>query len=350
MPVGPSSRRWAVMAAVLVLAWGAACGIDAGSQTGADQGACAEGRTLKFAYYAFFDPVSASADSDPGSPGFTEHVGYEADLLTALEAMEGAGLRFDRTPITEWADIWLLPVGPDFDIAGGGITILESRTVGADGTQVVEFTSGHIAFRQSLLVRAEDAVRYPTHGHLTGDHRVGVLAGTTGEARLLQLTGLTDSQGRLDAGVRVVTDTGTVTADGGAGYVITAADASPGLERRRRLQPSSAGMPVVIYLGENTGEADLLDALADGSVDAVARGEIGNVQAARTYHDGGVLAVTALDSEVELGGWALPVAERALIACLDEKLGYLTDNRAIGFAEWIADPEVFLRRARDWSP
>lgn len=49
------------------------------------------------------------------------------------------------------------------------------------------FTAGHIEFRQSLLVRAADAQRLGRHRDLTDADRVGVLAGTTGEARLLEL-------------------------------------------------------------------------------------------------------------------------------------------------------------------
>ena len=78
------------------------------------------------------------------------------------------------------------------DIAGGGITILESRTRNAAGEVAVAFTSSHIAFRQSLLVRAADAERLSTHEGLTREVRVGVLRGTTGEARLLQITRLAD--------------------------------------------------------------------------------------------------------------------------------------------------------------
>ena len=336
---------------VVALVWGAACGVGDSSGPGEPSGACADGRTLRFAFYAFFDPVSHSADADPESEGFGRHLGYESDLLTALEAMEGAGLRFDRTPVAEWDDIWLLPSGPDFDIAGGGITILESRTADAEGNRVVEFTSGHITFRQSLLVRAEEAARYPTHDHLTSDVRVGVLATTTGEDRLLQLTGLTDSRGRLAAGTQIALDSRTVLADGTDRYTITPAGASADLQGRRRLLPPSPEMPQVVYVGANTGERALLDAVRDGLIDAVARGEIGNQEAARTYGGGGVFAVTALDTEVEeLGGWALPVAEQDLLACLNDKLDYLTDGRQIGYAEWRADPQTFLRRARAWSP
>ena len=48
--------------------------------------------------------------------GFNVHRGYEADLLTALEAMEGANLAFDRRGIAEWDGIWLLPAGPQYDL------------------------------------------------------------------------------------------------------------------------------------------------------------------------------------------------------------------------------------------
>ncbi|MDE0121357.1 MAG: transporter substrate-binding domain-containing protein [bacterium] len=344
------SGRLLVSLAAVVLTILAACGQASPDQPEPVSGACAEGRTLRFAFYAFFEPVSASADPDPDSAGFADHVGYEADLLTALEEMDGAGLVFDRIPVAEWPDIWLLPAGDEVDVAGGGITILESRTRDPAGDEVVVFTSGHVGFRQSLLVRVAEAPLYATHADLTEEVRVGVLAATTGEARLLQLTGLADPRGTLAEGTRIVTDAGPLVADGSDRYVITAAGSSPGLEGRQRIDPPSSEMPVVVYLGEDTGETELLDALADGSIDAVARGEIGNLEAARANGDGGTFAVTALDPEVELGGWTLPATEPALIACLDEKLDYLTDHRTIGYAEWVADPDVFLRRARSWTP
>ncbi len=350
MPIQSFSGRLLVSLAAVALSGLAACGETTPDPPEAVSGACAEERTLRFGFYAFFEPVSAGADPDPDSAGFSDHVGYEADLLTALEEIGGVGLVFDRIPVAEWQDIWLLPAGDGFDVAGGGITILESRTRGVTGDEVVVFTSGHIGFRQSLLVRVADASLYATHADLTEDVRVGVLAGTTGEARLLQLTGLADSHGTLAEGTGIVTDAGPLVADGSDRYVITAAGSSPRLEGRRWLEPPSPDMPVVVYPGEATGENELLAALADGSIDAVARGEIGNLESARAYGGGGAFTVTALDSEVELGGWTLSVAERSLVACLDEMLDYLTDHRAIGYAEWAADPDVFLRRSRSWTP
>ena len=309
--------------------------------------ACAEGETLNFAFYAFFEPVSFSANPDPDSADFHRHSGYEADLLSALEAMDGAGLRFNRIPIADWPGIWLLPATDDFDVAGGGITILDSRTRDADGSHAVSFTSGHIAFRQSLLVRAGDAERYATHDDLTSGARVGAITDTTGEARLLQLTGLADSEGALARGTQVVTASGTATADGTGAYVITAAGSSANVDGRERILPPSPAMPEVVYF---EAEAGMIDALADGSLDAVARGAVGNTEVAYSYGGGGVLAVTALDSAVELGGWALRADAGDLIACLNDKIDFLTADRTIGYPEWRADPEVFLTRARSWSP
>ena len=306
-----------------------------------------DGRALDVAFYAFFAPVSYSADEDPASAGFKTHMGYEADLLSALEAMESAGLSFSRTPIQAWDDIWLLPATPEYDIAGGGITILDSRERNAAGDGVVAFTSGHIAFRQSLLVRAEDADRLNSHAKLTSDARVGALAGTTGEARLLVLTGLADAEGRLAAGTRIETPQGEVVADGSADYFITAAGESPSLAGRTRMHPPSDALPQVVYLGDELGEEELLDALAAGDIDAVARGEIGNRDAA--YESGGAFVVTAPDTAFELGGFTLAVEDVELLACLNERIDYLTDERRIGYAEWLADSSVFMRRAQGWG-
>ncbi len=335
---------WAVVALALVHTL-AACGPPA-HEDPLSAACTSDGQQLRVGFYAFFEPVSYSADPDPGAAGFGQHRGYEADLLTALEALDGAGLSFIRYPIQPWDDIWLIPAGDDADMVGGGITILDSRTRNATGAQVVRFTSGHITFRQSLLVRAGQADRLSSYDRLTSRHRVGALAGTTGEARLLELTGLVDSAGVLAAGTRAHTRSGMVIADGSAAYVITAASVSPDLERRQRLEPPAPDMPQVVYLGEESGETELLQALRDGRIDALARGEIGNRDA--VHASGDAFEIAALDTEVEYGGFALAADAAELAACIDAKLNWLTDNRRIGYAEWRNNPGVFLRRAETW--
>ncbi len=83
---------------------------------------------------------------------------------------------------------------------------------------------------------------------------------TTGEARLLQITGLTDGDSVLVAGTRIDTPGGTVIADDTAAYAIRAAKASASLKGRPRIYPLNESMPEVVYLGDVRGEIELLDA------------------------------------------------------------------------------------------
>jgi len=308
--------------------------------------ACADS-ALKLGFYAYFPPVSYSADADPESEAFHEHRGYEADLLSALEAMAGAGLAFRRIAIPLWDEIWLRAASPEFDIIGGGITRLDSRRFDEEGQERIAFTAGHIQFRQSLLTRADDAERLRSYRRLNSDTVVGVLPGTTGEFRLLQLTGWVDEAGVLAAGAEVETASGTVTTDGSTDYVLSPAAVSPVLAQRRSLHPPAPSLPRVIYLGGERGESELLEALAAGEIDAVARGEAGNRDAVRATD--GALAVAALDEEVEYGGFALDVDAVDLRVCLDERINWLTDGGEIAYADWLADADVFLRRAALWD-
>ena len=91
---------------------------------------------------------------------------------------------------------------------------------------------------------------------------------------------------------------------------------------------------------------ELLQALRDGRIDALARGEIGNRDA--VHASGDAFEVAALDAKVEYGGFALAADAGELAACIDAKINWLSDNRRIGYAEWRNDPSVFLRRAETW--
>jgi hypothetical protein len=59
--------------------------------------------------------------------------------------------------------------------------------------------------------------------------------------------------------------------------VITAANASAALDGRTRIHPPSESMPQVVHLGDTLRESELLEALRNGAIDAVARGEIGSL-------------------------------------------------------------------------
>ena len=103
-------------------------------------------------------------------------------------------------------------------------------------------------------------------------------------------------------------------------------------------------MPQVIYLDD---ERKLLDALRNGDIDAIARGEIGNTDAANQSN--GAFVVTALDPAIEYGGFTVAAGNADLLARLNGHLDYLTDSRRIGYAEWAADPMVFMDRAAKWE-
>ena len=320
----------------LVATW--SCSTDEMADSNAATGCAEPDTTLKLGYYAYFEPVSfVNPDESPYL-----HYGFESDLLTALEAIDGANLAFERTPIEEWDGIWLKSSN-EFDIVGGGITILESRTMDASGVARVQFTDGHIAFRQSLLTRTADADAFSSYDALTSDIRVGALAGTTGEARFLQLAGLADADGVLAEGTSVQTSAGEVLADGSADFFITAAETAPQFDGRTLLTPPSDAFPTVVYLGDHLGEIELLDALENGDIDAIARGEIGNSDAANASD--GMFTVPLRDSKSEWGGFTVSEDSTDLLSCINGHVNYLTDNRQIGYAEWLADPGVFMSRA-----
>ena len=308
--------------------------------------ACAD-HTLAVGFYAFFEPVSYNASDDPDADEFHKHLGYESDLLSAMEAMADAGLTFARSAIPTWAGIWLRSASHDYDIVLGGITNLDTRRYDKDGVEQIAFTSSHLTFRHSLLTRAEAAERLDSYAALTSDDRVGVVPSTTGESRLLEITGLTDADGVLLAGVTVETPAGALTADGSADYVITAADESDGLEGRTRLLPPDESKPQVVYLGAELGEVVLIDALKDGEIDAIARGQIGNGLVASASD--GELVISALDEAVEYGGLSTDVDAVDLRECLNDKIEWLTDDGALDYADWLDAPEVFMARAKLWN-
>ena len=302
------------------------------------------GEKIKFGYYAYFEPISFRANGEGSILATGYHVGYEADLLSAIEFMGENPIQFDRIPIENWTDIWLQPAVTDLDIVGGGITILESRHFDAEGVRAIEFTDGHVKFRQSLLTRTKDASYLRTYGHLTDDIRIGVLRDTTGEAHLLQAVGLIDSTGAVAKDTLIITTSREI-ADGTDKFRISATETTPNLTGRRMIVPAVATLPQIVYLGDEEGEIELLSALGSGKIDAIARGEIGNLHAARDPK----FAVSLLDDRIEFGGFALPVKNNGLLECMNQNLNWLTDQRQIGYAEWFADPDIFIDRANLWN-
>ncbi|MFO1539244.1 MAG: substrate-binding periplasmic protein [Chloroflexota bacterium] len=221
---------------------------------------------------------------------FGEGEGYEADLVRAIAAVWGVAVSF--TPIETFDGIWLTPSDPALgcDLAIGGITPTEARI-----EQGATFSPLTARYAQTLLVRRADVdsgriAGYPSFAGT--DMVIGVVPGTTGE-----------EYGRIRAAE--------------AGLAETAI----------RTYPS---------------EDELLVALAAGEIDAIARGEIGN-----RYQESIDPSVVTVDPR-DFGdgfGFALDPANPDLIAAIAATLGLVTADGTIGFADWLADPGIFLATA-----
>ena len=301
---------------------------------------------VAYGFYTDYRPVSYAATQDSSDPAFHQALGYEPDLIAGVEALANGKLTFDRVGIgNPFSGIWYKAAEDGFDIVGGGITALEQRTFDADGTRVIRFGSSHLSFRQSLLVRTASAIN--GYGDLTGEHRVGVFRGTTGEETLLRLTGIENADGQLLSGTRVELTDGSVIVAGEPGSAealrITASGASGPVSARARLLPASEDLPDVRYY-DSDGEQ--IDALAEGEIDAVAGDEIGHRSAASAV--AGLRVTEPADIAAEQSGFsyaATPEGDR-LRNAMDAFIGCLTANRSIGFQQWSeGDGNVFLERA-----
>ena len=301
---------------------------------------------VTYGFYTDYRPVSYAATQDASDPAFQRALGYEPDLIEGIEALANGKLAFNRIGIgNPFSGIWYRAADDRFDIVGGGITALEQRTFDADGTRVIRFGSSHLSFQQSLLVRAMSSIS--GYGDLTGEHRVGVFRGTTGEETLLRLTGIENADGELLSGTRVELTDGSVIVAGEPGSAealrITASGASDLVSARLRLIPASDTLPEVRYY-DSDGEQ--IEALAEGEIDAVAGDEIGHRSAASAVP--GLRVTAPADIAAEQSGFsyaATPEGDR-LRNAMDAFIGCLTANRSIGFQQWSeSDGNVFLQRA-----
>ncbi len=303
-------------------------------------------RRVTYGFYTDFNPLSYAATQDQSDPAFNRPLGYEPSLVAAVETFAGGRLSVSPVGIgNPFAGIWLKAADTGYDLVGGGVAPLDRRTRDGAGRQVIRFGVGHLEFRQSLLVRTGSAIE--RHGDLTAGHTVGVLRGTTGESRLLALTGITDAQGVIGAGARIeLADGAEVTigaTGGGRAFRIAGAGQPDAIAGRVRLRPAGGDRPEVIYFNS---EAEQVEAVLAGVVDAIARGEVGNLMAARERSG---LRVTAFDDTgrepVAFSYPATPDGD-ALRGAVDGVIRCLTDDGAGSFAEWLAsDGTLFAQRA-----
>ena len=247
-----------------------------------------------------------------------------------------------------------LPAGPEYDLIGGGITILDSRTRDAAGKRGGGFyqRTHHFSPVTAGARRGRGAV-LSSHAALTMRRARGrAWPAPRANSDLLELTGLVDANGVLAAGTRVETAHGVP-------WWPTAARTSAITACGRH---GEFGRPAVRIVSTRRDvcrrwsiwETELGEALnssrpsATGADRRAWPGAKSATATPRSAADGG-LVVTALDDAVEHGGFTLAVEDAALAACIDEKINWLTDDRRIGYAEWVEEPQVFMRRAQLWN-
>ena len=301
---------------------------------------------VQYGFYTDYNPVSYSVAQESESQ---RPMGYEPDLVAAVEALSGGRLSFNGLAIgNPFSGIWLKAAQEPHDMVGGGITALPERARDAEGWPVIRFGVGHISFSQSLLVHEGSAIE--RHEDLTSEHHVGTYRATTGEKRLLELTAIIDSAGFLRAGTKVILAGGTFltagTPNSESALRIAAGTGSAAIATRIRLTPPGDDQPEVLYF---ESDDELLSALLEGTVDVVARGEISNRIAARDIPG---LRLTAIDTGGnEHGAFSYPdtPAGDALREAMNTAITCLTANRTIGFAEWFdSGGTIFAERAEEW--
>jgi ABC-type amino acid transport substrate-binding protein len=239
-----------------------------------------QANTLSVCSYSEFRPVI-----------YGDGEGYEADLLRAVAELWQVKVQFFPERIYE--GIWRLPSRSYTlcDVSAGGMTPTLSRL--QEGTQFSAMTT---LFDQSLLVRKQDFVSGKIVAYRSFKNtnlKIGVVPGTTGEK-----------------------------------YAYARAKEN--------------GLPLTIFV-QYASESQLLPALLNHKIDAIARGEIGNKYQASLNQDLVTIAKKKCDE-----GFAFAVDKNnpRLTSALNEAIREITNNGMITFDDWFKDHTVFSRRAK----
>ncbi len=214
--------------------------------------------------------------------------GFEADLLKAIARSWKVKIKF--YPESFYEGIWRLPsrAYTKCDIAIGGFTPLDYRT-----KEGVGFTIGTTSFKQSLLVRKKDyeSSRITSYKSFENTHmKIGVVPGSSGEIF------------------------------------------AKAIANEIKLQES-------VFV-QYPSESELLTALTNGKIDAIARGEIGNDYQALLHKD--LITIARRDFK-EKFTFALSKSNPQLINVVNRAITNLTRNNKIQFTDWLKDNHVFMK-------
>ena len=234
---------------------------------------------LNIISYSKFTPVSYGVNGE----------GYEGDLLRAIAKLWNIKIKFHPEPVYE--GLWLLPSKSYSiaDISMGGITPSSYRI-----KQGSLFSIGTTSFDQSLLVRKKDyksgrLVSYQSFKK--SNLKIGVVPGTTGA-----------------------------------------------LYARLRAKENNLSSDVIV---EYASESELLPALMNGKIDAIARGEIGNKYQESKNRK---LITIAKKSFGENFAFAIDNSNKLLASHLNKAIRQITNNGKITYLQWDKKHTIFLER------
>ncbi len=227
--------------------------------------------------YSEFKPISYGERGE----------GYEGDLLRAVAKLWNIDIQFYPESIYE--GLWCLPSKKYTiaDIAMGGMTPSNSRI-----KQGALFSIGTTSFDQSLLVRKKDykSGRIVSYQSFKKNNlKIGVVPGTTGEF----YAHLRAKENRLPSNVFV----------------------------------------------QYASESELLPALLNGKVDAIARGEIGN-----KYQESKNKELVTIAKKSFGEYFAFATSDNTLTDNLNRAIRKITNNGKITYSQWDKKHTVFLER------
>jgi ABC-type amino acid transport substrate-binding protein len=235
---------------------------------------------LTICSYSEFEPVS-----------YGDGKGYEADLLRAVARAWNVKTRF--YPESIYDGIWRLPSRAYTlcDVSIGGITPTEARA-----QEGAAFSVTTAPFQQSLLVRKSDfdSAKITSYDSFKGTSlKIGVVPGTTGE-------------------------------------------------QYAHVNAQDHGVPASVFV-QYASESELLPALKNKSIDAIARGEIGNEY--QQSLDPSLLTIARRDFN-EGFAVAVDVNNKTFLRELNEAIECLTDHGKLNVGRWLRQPDVFDQRCR----
>lgn len=230
---------------------------------------------LHVASYSEFKPIS-----------YGHGQGYEADLLKAIAQYWHVKIQFH--PINKYEGMWLIPSNKSSpsDVAMGGLTPAGYRI-----KEGAVFSNTIASFDQSLLVRRKDKESGKISGYSSFKNtsmKIGVVPATTGE-------------------------------------------------RYARLRVKQHGLSKSVLV-RFASESELLPALLNGEIDAIARGTIGNdYQAA---HDKRFITI-ARKNYGEGFAFAVDSSNETLHKDIDQAIAVVTNKGKITYQEWLVNHAVF---------